>query len=465
MRWAEHPAAVWILAGLALAPAAVGTRPYAGGFNDGSRLATAESLIDRGTLAIDDSVFVRPPPELLDRGISLYTPDYPKLLTTGTGDRVRIDGHFYSDKPMVPAILTAGAYRVLMFVGLPRPGERPDVFCWVSTFLTCGLSYAAAVACMWLLGRRAGLSPGWRLAWLVGFALASVLPAYARQVNSGMPQVAALAGLALLLSRAAEAAGRARLVALAGAGCLAGFGYTLDGGSGPPLLAAAFAAVALRTRRVRPTAVFLLAALPWVVFHHAVNYAVGHVWVPLGMVPEYLDWPGSTFDRSNMTGIARHDAAGLFFYARDMLIGQDGFLLCNLPLLLAVAAGWLVLVRPGPDRIEIAALAGWCVAVWAIYAVLSDNFGGVCLTIRWFVPFLVPGFWLLARLLAEWRTFRIDFAVLTFWGLVMAWHMWPLGPWGMVTVPYFWDVAWAGVWSWGVARVLAIAWWLVKRRG
>src|SRR5581483_2921727 len=114
---------------------------------------------------------------------------------------------------------------------------------------------------------------------------------------------------------------------------------------------------------------------------------------------------------------------------------------------------------------EIAALAGWCVAVWAIYAVLSDNFGGVCLTIRWFVPFLVPGFWLLARLLAEWRTFRIDFAVLTFWGLVMAWHMWPLGPWGMVTVPYFWEVGWAGVGSWGVARVLAIAWWLVKRSG
>lgn len=449
---------LWALAGLALVLAAIGAWPYAGGFNDGSRLATTESLIDRGTLSIDDSLFVRPPPELLDRGIIIYLPTYPKLLVTGTLDKVQIDGRFYSDKPMVPAILTAGVYRVLMLFGLPRPGDRPDVFCWVCTFLTSGLSYATAVACMWLLGRRCGLNPVWRLVWLVGFALATVLPAYTRQVNPGMPQVAALAGLALLLPRATRAA-------LAGAGFLAGFAYTLDQASGVPLVVAVVAAVALRTRRLAPVVVFLLAALPWFVLHHAINYSVGHVWVPLNMVPEYLEWPGSPFDRSNMTGIARHDAVGLWFYARDLLIGPESFLLCNLPLLLAVAAGWLVLVRPGPDRIELAALGVWCVAVWAIYSVLSDNAGGACLTIRWFVPLLVPGFWLLARLLTDWRTFRLDFVVLTFWGLVLSWHTWSVGPWTIDPIPHFWDVAWAALWSWGVARVVAIIWWFVRRRG
>ena len=33
-------------------------RPYAGAWNDGSRLATVEALVDFGTLAIDDSIFV-----------------------------------------------------------------------------------------------------------------------------------------------------------------------------------------------------------------------------------------------------------------------------------------------------------------------------------------------------------------------------------------------------------------------
>ena len=51
--------AVLVVATLA---AGFSARPYAGGWNDGSRLATAECLVDQHTLAIDDSIFVRVPP-------------------------------------------------------------------------------------------------------------------------------------------------------------------------------------------------------------------------------------------------------------------------------------------------------------------------------------------------------------------------------------------------------------------
>src|SRR5215207_7390096 len=40
--------------------AAVTARPYAGAWNDGSRLAAVESLVDRHTFAIDDSVYLTP---------------------------------------------------------------------------------------------------------------------------------------------------------------------------------------------------------------------------------------------------------------------------------------------------------------------------------------------------------------------------------------------------------------------
>jgi hypothetical protein len=464
MHWADHPAIVWLLAGLALLLAGGGTLPYAGSFNDGSRLATTESLIERGTLVIDESIFVHPPTRFAERGILIYLPQYPKLLITGTHDKLLIDGHFYSDKPMVPAILTAGAYRLLMLLGLPRPAERPDVFIWVVTFLTSGLSYAVAVACMWLLGGRVGLSPGWRVLWLLSFAFATVLPAYTRHVNPGLPQVAATAALMLLLANWVTTTGRSRIGPLLAVGLLSGFAYTVEQVSGGLLLVAVTAAVLLRVGRLGPTLAVLLGAMPWLALHHAIHYSIGHVWVPLNMVPEYLEWPGSPFDRTNMTGIARHDAQGLGLYARDLLIGPEGFLLCNLPLLLAVAAGWLVLVRPGPNRIELTLLAAWCFGVWATYSVLSDNGGGACLSIRWFVPLLVPGYWLLARLVAEWRTFRVDFAVLTGWGFILAWHMWTVGPWTIWPIPFFWDVVWAAVWSWGLARVVALCGWLVWRR-
>jgi hypothetical protein len=462
MRWADSPAVVWLLASLALILAGFGTLPHAGGFNDGSRLATAESLIERGTLAIDDSIFVHPPTSLVDRGILIYLPSYPKLLVTGTHDKLLIDGRFYSDKPMVPAILMAGVYRLLMLLGLPPPSERPDVFIWVITFLTSGLSYAAAVVTMWFLGQRTGLPAVWRLIWLFSFALATVLPAYTRHLNPGLPQVAAVAGLVLLLSKSATTVARTAWIELVSAGFLAGLTYTLDQASGGLLLLSVIVAILLRDRRSLPIVAFILGALPWVIVHHAIHFTIGHVWVPLNMIPEYLEWPGSPFDRTNMTGIARHDTMGLFLYARDLLIGNESFLLCNLPLLLAVAAGWLVLIRPGIDRIELTVLGVWCIGVWWTYSILSDNAGGACLSIRWFVPLVVPGFWLLARLLTEWRTFRIDFLVLTVWGLILSWHMWTVGPWTIVPIPHFWDVVRAALWSWGLARVVALCYWVVK---
>ena len=79
-RLADHPAAAWVLAAVALGLAAVGARPYAGGWNDGCRLAAVESLLDRGTLAIDDSVFCRCPQSLLDAGTTPYPADRPELL-------------------------------------------------------------------------------------------------------------------------------------------------------------------------------------------------------------------------------------------------------------------------------------------------------------------------------------------------------------------------------------------------
>src|SRR5437868_13147617 len=87
----------------ASAVAIFSARPYAGGWNDGSRLATVESLVDRGTFAIDDSIFVRIPTNRAPY-------ESVQLRETGTLDKLLIGGHFYSDKSPVPAVLLAAAY-------------------------------------------------------------------------------------------------------------------------------------------------------------------------------------------------------------------------------------------------------------------------------------------------------------------------------------------------------------------
>lgn len=68
--------------------------PRVGSWNDASRMATVQSLVENQSLIIDHSVFV------------------------GTGDKVFINGHFYSDKPELPSILGAIVYLPLFHLGL-----------------------------------------------------------------------------------------------------------------------------------------------------------------------------------------------------------------------------------------------------------------------------------------------------------------------------------------------------------
>ena len=306
MRWADHWAAAWVLAAVAFAVAAAGARPFASAWNDGSRLASVESLVARDTFCIDGSVFLAPPPELFDRGTPPYDPDNP-LTRRGTLDKLLIDGRYYSDKPPLVSVPLAVAYRGLMRLGLPKPSDRPDVFAWVVCVLLSGTGYAVAVGCMWGVGTRAGLSPPWRLGWLAAFALATVLPAYTRSANNHLAQLGAVAAVCALLCRLAgrAAAGRTAWGAVVAAGFVTGFAYNLDFGVGPPLVPAVLLVVAVRTRRARAVAACGLAMLPCVAAGHAINYAVGGDWLtPLNMHPEYLAWPGSPF-AATMTGVVR----------------------------------------------------------------------------------------------------------------------------------------------------------------
>src|SRR5947208_2992971 len=85
-----------LVALVAAAVALVSAHPHAGSWHDGSRLAMVEALVDHHTWAIEDSIFVNVPTE---PGKSPYAADQP-ILRFGTKDKLYIDGHYYSDKPV-----------------------------------------------------------------------------------------------------------------------------------------------------------------------------------------------------------------------------------------------------------------------------------------------------------------------------------------------------------------------------
>jgi hypothetical protein len=430
--------------------AVVSARPYAGGWNDGSRLATVECLVEYHTLAIDRSVFVRVGP-CDDLSSCPYPRDEPGLLQAGTGDKLFIHGHYYSDKSPVPALLLAGVYRAWQGLTGLSARTRPDLFAYVMTLASSGLAYVVAVWCVFALGGVLRLPLVLRLLLTASFALATVSLTYARHVNNHILLLGVASGVTLLLARLPnERPGSAwRWVLLLGT--LAGLGYTIDLGTGPVLLTCTLALVAWRCRRVLPLAAFVAAALPWLVLHHVVNYTVGGTFGPANAVPDYFQWPGSPFNAQNMTGGWKHpDVVHFLTYAASLLFGKRGFAGHNLPLFLVLPAVGVLLWRRGRELPELFFAVGWCGGTWLAYAVNSNNSSGLCCSIRWFVPLLAPCYYVLALALRDLPATRGALALLSGWGALLAMGMWSEGPWIKHMVPYLWPLQAAALLSGGL---------------
>src|SRR5262249_6584816 len=145
---------------VAAAALAACAMPYAASWNDRSRLATVEALVDYHTLAIDRSVYgpwgaLHAP---LERWPFFVLPDagrdagWDVSEGSETMDKVLIDGHFYSDKPALPAIVLAGPYWMVQKLFGLRARDRIDVFAYLMTLLGCGLPYLVAVAAVMRTG-------------------------------------------------------------------------------------------------------------------------------------------------------------------------------------------------------------------------------------------------------------------------------------------------------------------------
>jgi hypothetical protein len=429
--------------------AIVSARPYAGSWNDGSRLATVECLVDHHTLAIDESIFVQPSDP------SPYLPGDELLRTRGTQDKLLINGHWYSDKSPVPALILAGVYQLAQWATGLSAREQPGVFCWIMTLVSSGLAYVVTVGCVWRMTGLLHLLAAPRTMLTASFALATVALPYAEFVNNHVLLLGVSAAVVLGLLHIAEIRGQGQMpwVTLAIVGTLAGFGYTIDLGAGPVLMLCAGVLVIVRCRRIGPVLHFAVAALPWLVLHHAVNFHVGGTIGPANAVAEYLAWPDSPFTGKYATGGWKH-ASLLDFtvYAAALLGGKQGLFGYN-PVLFLLLPALVVFLRRSRELPEILFSLALCGGVWILYAANSRNYSGQCLSVRWFVPLLAPGFFLLAILVKRRPDALVDVLILSAGGFVIAAFGWWWGPWSKVSGIFFWPILGLTLTAWGAYRI------------
>lgn len=432
--------------------ALVSARPYAGSWNDGSRLATVESLVDRNSWTIDDSIYVRPP---VDK--SPYTPGDELLARHGTGDKMFIRGHFYSDKSPVPALTMAFAYQSLRQLGLPSAADRPDQFARWMTWIFAVVPFVVSV---WAIGRSMtyiGTHPIWSHLLLGSFAMSWALP-YAQHVNNHILLLAFASLIAERMLCPGEMTRRRTMVV----GLLCGAAYATDLGAGPPLM---LAIAGLYLWRRKHLVYFSVSALPLVLIHHAINYGIGGSLTPSNANPEYFRWPGSPFSPESLTGGWNHPSLGKgVLYSLDLLVGKKGVLLCSLPLMLAVFGSWKLFVRranrSSDEMLLIVAMIFWSVATWLLYSATSRNHSGVCVSIRWFLPLLVPGYLMLALLVRDVPQWRSDLLILVAGSMLILPELIWRGPWSG-KVPYaYWPAVGIALSTWGALVVRR--WWRAR---
>jgi hypothetical protein len=357
------------------------TKVHTHSWQEESRMATVQTLVEQGTFIIDYTEFNR------------------------TGDKVYINEHFYSDKTPLLSVAAAGAYSILHntfgltldpTICIPDEdpaacraftptGARFTAFYWL-TLIFIGGSASLLVALFWWAMLQAGASGTLATALAVALGLASPIAPYSIVFAGHVPAALCLfAGFMLLTSTG----GRWKFF---WAGSLISLAANID--LTLAIFIAAFGLWVIFTQW-RKLPLYIFGALLPFAISAAINYWAAGTIMPLYFDPKAYDFMGTVL---NTTVGGTNGFYSLDFglrYTYDLFIGQRG-LFAFTPMLIFAFIGMVVAFKQRRQRgLIVTVLLGSL--VFAAYLILrTDNFGGLAWGTRWFVP-LVPLWWYFSR--------------------------------------------------------------------
>jgi hypothetical protein len=348
---------VLLLAALAI----VTTNCSPGSWNDQSRMATIQSLVESGSFVIDHSAFLC------------------------TGDKVFINQHFYSDKPPMPSLLGAIVYLPLYHLGARLHLGRSIAY-YLVTLLTVKVFWLCGTVAFFRALRFTGLDAQRRFLASLALGVGSLYFSWSATFNNHVLAGSFLSiGFYFLLKARHE-----NRVArdLGWAGLFLSLAGTADMPTG--IFYALFIPYIVRDTRLRAGIIFyVLPILVTLVPALAINYSIHHSIVPVQIVRSYFEYPGSPWLGSdNLSGMRANDTRFVATYSMSMLIGAKGFLLYD-PFLFIAIWGLVHAVRQkGAFMYEGLVIGSGSLAIVAYYVMTTNNFGGEVYSIRWLVPLL-----------------------------------------------------------------------------
>lgn len=402
------------------------TIPRVRSWSDASRMATVQSLVERGTFIIEESDFIF------------------------TEDKVYIKGHFYSDKSPMSALLGAAVYWPLYHLGL-RLDTGMNLTVWIIILLTVKLPWLLGVIAFGESLKHAGQSDRNRIYIMLSLGVASLFLPFSSAFNNNVQAAAMIAIGWFFLMRALHPSesGPARRGDLFGAGLFLSMAGVTDVPSA--IFYVGFFALLLASPRARGRILYYLLPMAVTVLPTFwITWSISGSILPFDIHKEYFDYPGSPWlERGKLSGVAVNPLSFMMVYGPALLFGPKGFILYNPLLLLAIPRLVREMARRGPFWREAIVVAAGSVILIGYYVLYSSNFGGWSYGIRWFLPVLPPVYFFLHSCLETGhRRNRMIFATLFAAGVVIA-GVGVINPWsnpGYSAAPFLANLI--QLWNW-----------------
>jgi hypothetical protein len=330
-----------------------------GSANTKSRMATVEALVHHGTYAIDASPYNK------------------------TMDRVKIDGKLYSSKPPMLPTLIAGAYYVLhkttgmSFAGKGRAKRFSSVHATLSVMFS-GTALVVYLLCLYLAACLLVRDPFARLLALATGAFGFFGAGYAVDINNHVP-AAALGMLAVVLTldivRRERSEGETPTVwHFVGVGLALGFLPTVDIPSA--VMSIGLGGWLLLAARKRALTIALPVSLVPIVAHMWMTYSYSG-----GVLPVQMN--ASAWERK-----PSGPRINRFVYFFHSTFGLRG-IFSMVPMLVPAGLGmWASIKQKRSLARPLAFILLGVLVLQAQFYLRRNNYGGVCVGSRWFIPII-----------------------------------------------------------------------------
>lgn len=338
------------------------TKPYVGCCgNDASRIATIESLVERGTFVIDESPFVT------------------------TIDKVKIRGHFYSSKPPILPSLGAGVYWLLhngFGVSFPERPFTPNLAYYLLTLILIGGSSALLLVYFFKALRWLKIKFFYRKLLVFTLALGTLILVFSSTFNNHTPAAAFLfIGFYYLLQAKFEPQKIERSLFLSGLFTTLATVVEFTAGA---FLILFFFYIASKSKLRKFAPRYIYGCLPFAIFHFILNYQITGDFIPQYFHKEFYNFPGSCLTDQKGINALREPK---LIYAFNVLFGTHGLFLYT-PVFLLSIWGWIKALQNKIFKKE-ALMIGIGIAVIIGYIIItSHNYGGYAYGMRWFIVFV-----------------------------------------------------------------------------